>query len=787
MKASIKTFKTSRDKLILRKKILVVLASIFMLTILIPGISMAQNLISNPGFESGTISSPWGIWSGDKLKCSVSIDTLNANSGKYCAKVQGDLTLLQQKIAVQPNTKYKVSVYVKNDQAQAVYFGVQDYGGEKISRYFTATEYVKDSLYFTTNDTPNDALVFIWKQDGTGNAWVDNFSLVVDSAGTEVEEPGGLGNYYVSVNGSDSASGTSVNEAWKTIQKVNTINLFPGDVIHFEGRQTFAGKLILNINDSGTQSEPIKITSYGNGRATINGGDGTAVYVSGSKYVTFQNINLIGSGRKDGNTGNGMYLSGYSNITIDSMEVSGFQHSGITTVATGKSLRCTNVYAHDNGYCGIFISGIFGDKKSQSDIYLGYCTIDNNPGDPTVTTNHSGNGILVFCASDVLVEYCEASKNGWDMPWKGSNGPGGIWVSEVDNAVIQHCIAHDNLSSSSKDGVGFDLDGGTTNSIIQYCLSYNNTGSGYGIFQWQGATDWANNTIRYCISENDGNIGAAGSIAIWNGDADKSKFHGLEFYNNVVYNYNGAALAFVDHFNDNFNFRNNVFVSKDTSIAGDVNGELFQGNCWYSLDKKFTVGSRTVDFVQWAANNNQEKVNNQIVGIFADPKFVNPGKSTLTDPLKLTTITDYQVGTGSKVIDAGLDLKSLFSIDPGVRDYYGNTIKQGNGFDIGVYELPKSVGIIDQPSQGTLDFKISPNPSNDGKVRIELQNSISNQKLSVNIFSIDGRLLISKNITTIKSSDNFQFSFDNSLKKGVYLISLASENKKIGTKKIIID
>jgi hypothetical protein len=39
------------------------------------------------------------------------------------------------------------------------------------------------------------------------------------------------------------------------------------------------------------------------------------------------------------------------------------------------------------------------------------------------------------------------------------------------------------------------------------------------------------------------------------------------------------------------------------------------------------------------------------------------------------------------LIDAGLDIRSLFGIDPGKRDFFGNSIPQGKGFDIGAHEI----------------------------------------------------------------------------------------------------
>ena len=599
------------------------------------------------------------------------------------------------------------------------------------------------------------------------------------------DKAGGLGTYYISPQGNDSNTGTSPNEAWRTIEKVNRINFEPGDHFLFEGGKTFQGNLRLNLSDTGTADKNVYLGSYGSGRATINANTGSGISASECKFLTLKNLNFIGDGRKTGNSGDGISLSSCSDITIDSVEISGFQHSGLITKKVGKNYRFTNIYAHNCGFAGISISG--NSKTSQSNIYIGYCTADNNPGDPTIQQNHSGNGIIAFNGNDISIEYCEASNNGWDMPRIG-NGPGGIWVAEVDNAVIQYCIAHDNKTSlGGGDGLGFDLDGGTTNSVIQYCLSYNNQGAGYGIFQYQGATEWKNNTIRYCISENDGNVSGIGSVIFWNGTLNTSQFRDFEFFNNVLYNANGPALAFIDHFNANFNFRNNIFISKYRSVDNGVKSENFQGNCWYSLNKEFII-DRATDFNQWARENNQEMVSGTIVGMYADPELLNPGKSSLTDPLKLAAINDYQVKDDSKVIDAGLDLKSLFNIDPGQRDYFGNSIKQGKAFDMGVYENPNLTGIIDQPTRQLYGFNIYPNPFSQGELNIELSGSDSDSDCIINIISMDGRLLHSANKLNQQGAANnhFSLSLGNSLTKGVYLVSLLSQNHENVTKKLII-
>ena len=500
-----------------------------------------------------------------------------------------------------------------------------------------------------------------------------------------IDEPGGLGAYYVSPSGDDSNDGTSPEQPWQTISKVNGIDFQPGDRIYFQGGQTFQGNLIFDANDSGTVTDSIFLDSYGAGRALIDAGDGTGLVANGSSFLQIKNLDFKGNGRLTGNTGDGVLIEACTDVSVDSVDIYGFQHSGLVVSISGSNFRFTNIYAHQNGYYGICIIG--ENKTSVTNAYFGYCVADNNPGDPTVTNSHSGSGILAYNASDVIIEYCKASDNGWDMQNSNNNGPGGIWVAEVDNVLIQYCISHDNKTPNDKyDGLGFDLDGGTTNSTIQYCLSYNNHGAGYGIFQYSNATDWGNNTIRYCISENDGNVSGTGSVIVWNGTTVNSSFEGLEFYNNVIYNAGGPALSFLDNNNSDFNFRNNIFFSQENSVYNGIDGENFQGNCWFSSDGQFQVGGVNYVFEQWAQNNNQEMFDGEVVGMYANPMLSNPGGSLLTDPTLLASVDDYEVLVGSPVINTGLDLEAEFAINPGLQDYFGNDIKHGPEFDMGVHE-----------------------------------------------------------------------------------------------------
>ena len=200
--------------------------------------------------------------------------------------------------------------------------------------------------------------------------------------------PAAARDYFVSATGDDSRSGSAA-EPWRTLAKVNATSFQPGDRVLLEGGRTFAGPLELGSDDRGTPARNIVVTSYGVGRAIIDGGNGRAVTVDGCDHVLVQRLKLVGAGRKTGNTTDGLYLAHSTGSTVDQVEVYGFRHSGVEISGT-QDARITNVHAHQNGYAGINSGG-----DLSKNLYIGYCLTENNPGDPSIRRNHSGSGIIV--------------------------------------------------------------------------------------------------------------------------------------------------------------------------------------------------------------------------------------------------------------------------------------------------------------------------------------------------------------------------------------------------------
>jgi len=527
--------------------------------------------------------------------------------------------------------------------------------------------------------------------------------------------------YYISPSGNNNHSGTTPQTAWQTINKVNAIDLGPGDKVLFEGGHDYPGNLLLTAEDAGTPQQPVVIGSYGSGRATIRAGNGSGVTVLNAGGVVVENLIVMGTNYRT-NVGSGISINNVlpnneklEHIRVHNVEASGFGKRGIYVgewVEDGskngyKDVRITNCVTYQNKGTGILIGGCYPDDPdnyANSNVYVGYCKAYDNPGDPEYLESHSGNGILIGDVDGGVIEYCEAYNNGYDC--RADSGPVGIWTWTSNNVVIQYCESHHNRRGGRNDGGGFDFDAGTTNSVIQYNYSHDNDGSGYLICSDKNAHTYNNNIFRYNISLNDCQKGRNGAITLWTGSPKEDPIHNTQIYGNTIYSPTSSAIAFwAKEGIYNTKVFNNLFITADNQKLVEGNPDrimaTFAGNAYWAVDGKYDFAGSlywTVDgkhniagyksLEDWREATGQEMLYGKAVGLVVDPKLMDLGKSiTIGDPIKLHTLTAYQLQKNSPLIDAGLDLRSLFDIDPGSRDFYGNSIPQGKAYDIGAHEF----------------------------------------------------------------------------------------------------
>jgi len=273
------------------------------------------------------------------------------------------------------------------------------------------------------------------------------------------------------------------------------------------------------------------------------------------------------------------------------------------------------------------------------------------------------------------------------MPWT-ENGPVGIWIWDATDMIIQYCISHHNRTNpEAADGGGFDLDGGVSHSVIQYCISHNNEGAGYGLYEFGATKPWENNTIRYCMSYNDGILNGA-SMGIWKNE-ESGSLRNCQIYNNTFYSSlpERGNLWLYDHY-PGIQFRNNVFVYHGALVpeGQDIWEEVFEGNLYWNL----SGGSSFLGFEgleQWAEHSGKEMVQGRFTGHYADP-MISPFSLEEIDPARIDpgTFTSLKPQASSPLIDQGLDLKAMLGLEPGSRDLCGIPIPQNEQYDIGALE-----------------------------------------------------------------------------------------------------
>jgi hypothetical protein len=139
---------------------------------------------------------------------------------------------------------------------------------------------------------------------------------------------------------------------------------------------------------------------------------------------------------------------------------------------------------------------------------------------------------------------------------------------------------------------------------------------------------------------------------------------------------------------------------------------------WYT-------GTGTPTFI-WGTKNNagfaafQSASGQEAHGIYADPKLTNPTYHGNGFP-----ISAYNLQAGSPAIDHGANLAALgYVTSMGSRDFFGNAIPGGTGYDIGAYESSGSAAPTPtfQPPTNT---PVGPTATPSGATTLHVQSTIT--------------------------------------------------------------
>lgn len=501
--------------------------------------------------------------------------------------------------------------------------------------------------------------------------------------------------YFVSPDGNDAATGLSQAQAWKSIDKVNSVTFQPGDRILFQSGKTFFGQL--RPKGSGSDDAPIILSSYGGKeRPVINFGDaeGAGILledvdhweVHGMEVVSYAPYK-IGIGRqgivvrisKPGNSnhfvikdnyihdvwgqlgGNGRY-QGYNSSAI--LVQTARMANGMAVTGATEPVVINDVLIEGNRIervdkCGIVCRG------ARNNVAVRRNWMDNIGGD----------GIFVNGPYRGLIEYNYIRRScmrSGDPNLPGDDGwwphVAACWIQNTEETIMQFNEVYDtgrNLHNG--DGFAYDFDFNCKRCVAQYNYSQNNNGFMllmYNIFE---------NVTRYNISENDHThlVQMQGPI-----EGDKSLI-----YNNVFYIDYG--MADIDYFLTRkpeelgAKFYNNIFyatgqgrfrsvyTSGDTAVrkydeelrANLPSGSVFLHNCYFG---------------PW-----KNGIPDDPEALIADPGFVAPG----TGGEGLSTLGGYALRADSPCINTG-----MYVPNNGGLDFFGQSVNDGHP-DYGAFEF----------------------------------------------------------------------------------------------------
>lgn len=317
--------------------------------------------------------------------------------------------------------------------------------------------------------------------------------------------------YYVDArNGNDRNDGLSQVSAWKTISKVNSSTLLPGDFVLFKRDEVWHEELI--IKNDGTSSNPITFGAYGTGeKPIITAAD---LVLNWTKHPGYNNVwqtatitetRIVifdGTLGNEGNTVNNLnrefewvwqddvlYVYSASNpaqaYTNPGVEV------GTRNNAIGGHLR--NYYTIDgldlrgangktNNGAGLLLSGDFVTIKNCNFIHNFYAGIhasdaaDNGSISDCEIHHNQDNGIALGRGSGWSISDCIVYSNGY-----GPRVRSGI-LFDTSNTTVSRCTVYDNGNGSTELGLthGIYVNPYSNNVIIEDCIIYDHR-NGNGI------------------------------------------------------------------------------------------------------------------------------------------------------------------------------------------------------------------------------------------------------------------------------------------------------------------
>lgn len=519
--------------------------------------------------------------------------------------------------------------------------------------------------------------------------------------------------YYVDVTGgSDTNSGTSMDQAWQTINKVNNSFFAPGDFILFKRGAVWREEL--NIKWSGIKGSPITFADYGSGALpVIHGGtiippeswagpdrNGVYSYSYSANIRAFAQDNIIlpyasSSTLSDGN----WYLRGGNPMTIYYKPTSGTPGDHITDMSILRN--CIRFPLGNNSFVTIrnlnlsfCLAGIIGTSKTLGlhDIIIENSQFDHNPVEAIILRGANGYGLdKITIGGNTIINSNESIFIG-----AYSNGPEKNTNIVIDNNKILdtgYMVGTQSWSliiPADREGIGLqnivnstisrnEIAGGAPGGGIvfwnnaatvgttgnQYLRNYIHDILGNGIIPGGGeAQNVSSSLVAYNIIENCGQAGLRLNLR---------QNPSTQVYNNIVKDCAIGINMALDTYG--YVLKNNIVLQNTGYLVyrgeSGINNNILDKNLYYSSGSAKFYIKADKDFTGWKSITGQDSNST-----FSDPSFIS-GTSTKPYPY-------FYPNLNSPVIDAGIDVGLI-------KDYLGVSVLQTAAPDIGAFEYTVNI------------------------------------------------------------------------------------------------
>jgi hypothetical protein len=382
------------------------------------------------------------------------------------------------------NFKIEVNVDKPGEHAFNLYLLEGDVEIEKIYATLYYSAKMKDDRLDMTGDPGHGRL------GPMAQPWTDGAR---DSYRSPAIKAANLLYYVDALKGDDKATGLSDASPWRSLAKVNALNLQPGDAVLLKRGSVWQEALAPRGN--GTAQNAITLGAYGEGeRPLIDGVNKPALSLTDQSYWTIQDLRFCNN--------------------------PDYRQSAFHAFVTSKTVRCKalrvlNCDAFDSGNKGFEIGG----GLSWDGVFMENCRAYCNTEDGIII-----GGDHQKASRNTVIRHCTAYTN---------LGRGGIWIAGGENGLIEECLSYNNACVNiwafnacnitmrrceafrgrpPADAAGFDIDFAVEASTLEYCYSHDNEGDAY-LLMGSGEGIWsgyhmhsAYNVIRYCVADGNSSL-----------------------------------------------------------------------------------------------------------------------------------------------------------------------------------------------------------------------------------------------------------------------------------------